>query len=46
LRDTLRSSQLAKSVPTTNQAIYGYVKDPADRNKWLVDETAAPIVKG
>jgi len=31
--------------PLTNQAIYGYRKDPADRNKWLVDETAAPIVR-
>ena len=31
--------------PLTNQAIYGYRKDPNDRNKWLVDETAAPIVK-
>ena len=31
--------------PLTNQAIYGYRKDPADRNKWLVDETAAPIVQ-
>ena len=31
--------------PLTNQAIYGYRKDPNDRNKWLVDDTAAPIVK-
>jgi DNA invertase Pin-like site-specific DNA recombinase len=31
--------------PLTNQAIYGYRKDPADRNKWLPDEAAAPIVR-
>ncbi|GHV48846.1 hypothetical protein FACS189499_09130 [Clostridia bacterium] len=31
--------------PLTNQAIYGYKKDPDDHNHWLVDETAAPIVK-
>ena len=31
--------------PLTNQAIYGYRKDPADRNRWLVDDTAAPIVR-
>jgi len=31
--------------PLTNQAIYGYRKDPNDRSKWLVDEIAAPIIK-
>jgi len=31
--------------PLTNQAIYGYRKDPLDRNKWLIDDTAVPIVK-
>ena len=31
--------------PLTNIAIYGYRKDPTDRNKRLIDETAAPIVK-
>ena len=31
--------------PLTNQAIYGYKKDPDDRNKWLVDETAVLVVK-
>jgi glutamyl-tRNA reductase len=29
----------------TNQAIYGYRKDPENHNKWLVDESIAPIVK-
>jgi DNA invertase Pin-like site-specific DNA recombinase len=31
--------------PLTNQAIYGYRKDPNDHNHWLVDETAKPIVQ-
>jgi DNA invertase Pin-like site-specific DNA recombinase len=31
--------------PLTNQAIYGYRKDPNDRNRWLIDDTSAPIVK-
>jgi DNA invertase Pin-like site-specific DNA recombinase len=31
--------------PLTNIAVYGYRKDPNDHNKWLVDETASPIVK-
>ena len=30
---------------TTNLAVYGYRKDPNDKTKWLVDETAAIIVK-
>ena len=24
---------------------YGYIKDPADKKKWIVDEEAAEIVK-
>ena len=31
--------------PLTNQALYGYRKDPDDRNHWLLDETAVPIVQ-
>jgi DNA invertase Pin-like site-specific DNA recombinase len=31
--------------PLTNHAIYGFRKDPDDRNRWLVDDTAAPIVE-
>lgn len=29
----------------TNQAVYGYRKDPEDKNKWLVDEEAADVVR-
>ena len=29
----------------TTRAIYGYVKDPEDKEKWLIDETAAEIVR-
>jgi site-specific DNA recombinase len=31
--------------PTTNQAIYGYKKDPNDKYHWLVDEEAAAVVR-
>ncbi|MDL2254255.1 recombinase family protein [Ruminococcaceae bacterium OttesenSCG-928-I18] len=29
----------------TNKNIYGYVKDPSDKSKWIVDEVAAPIIR-
>lgn len=31
--------------PTTNCAIYGYLKDPNDKYKWVVDEEAAAVVR-
>ena len=31
--------------PTTNTPPYGFVKDPNDKYKWLVDETAAEVVR-
>jgi DNA invertase Pin-like site-specific DNA recombinase len=31
--------------PTTNHAIYGYRKDPADKHHWLIDEEAAAVVR-
>ena len=31
--------------PTTNQAIYGYRKDPEDKHHWLIDEEAAEVVR-
>jgi len=31
--------------PTANIPPYGFVKDPADKNKWLVDPEAAAVVK-
>ena len=31
--------------PTTNTPPYGFVKDPDDKYKWLVDETAAAVVR-
>lgn len=31
--------------PTTNNAIYGYVKDPKDKHRWLIDEEAAAVVR-
>ena len=32
-------------LPTNNLCIYGYCKDPEDRNHWLVDEEAAAVVR-
>lgn len=29
----------------TNKNIYGYIKNPQDKTKWLVDEEAAPIIR-
>ena len=31
--------------PTTNHAIFGYQKDPADKHHWLIDEEAAAVVR-
>lgn len=51
LRDLSRKQRTAIRVkgesgkPTTNCAIYGYVKDPADKYHWLVDEEAAAVVR-
>ena len=30
---------------TTNKCIYGYLKDPNDKYKWIVDTEAAPIIQ-
>ena len=30
---------------TTNKSIYGYLKDPEDKSKWLVDNEVAPIIR-
>ena len=32
-------------LPTNNLCIYGYRKDPEDKNHWLVDEEAAAVVR-
>jgi len=51
LRDLSRKQRAAIKVkgesgkPTTNQAIYGYKKDPGDKYHWLVDEEAAAVVR-
>lgn len=51
LRDLSRKQRAAIKVkgesgkPTTNQAIYGYKKDPSDKYHWLVDEEAAAVVR-
>ena len=31
--------------PITNVPIYGYVRDPEDKDHWLVDEEAAPVIR-
>ncbi len=30
---------------TTNNAVYGYKKDPNDKTRWLIDEPAAAVVR-
>ena len=51
LRDLSRKQRTAIRVkgesgkPTTNQAIYGYRKDPNNKYHWLVDEEAAAVVR-
>jgi len=32
-------------IPTTNNAIYGYKKDPENKSHWLIDEEAAEVVR-
>ena len=32
-------------LPTNNNCIYGYKKDPEQKNHWLVDEEAAQVVR-
>ena len=50
-RDTsrkIRAVQKAKGergVPLTVNVPYGYVKDPEDKRKWIVDEEAAAVVR-
>lgn len=51
LRDCSRKIKASKrtlglsGVHLSNQAIFGYRKDPNDKHRWLVDEEAAVIVK-
>ena len=51
LRDCSRKSRAAHKArsdagkPTSSSAIYGYMKDPADKNHWIIDEEAAAVVK-
>ena len=32
-------------LPLTTNVPYGYMKDPNDKNKWIIDEPAAKVVK-
>lgn len=44
----IRAVQKAKGergVPLTTNVPFGYLKDPADKTKWIVDETAATVVR-
>ena len=44
VRNVFRSKGMA-GLPTTCKVPYGYLKDPDDKNKWLVDEYAASVVR-
>ncbi len=44
----IRAVQKAKGergVPLTTNVPFGYLKDPNDKTKWIVDEAAAPVIK-
>ena len=51
LRDCSRKQKQAyqargrAGLPTSNSAVYGYKKDPADKHHLLIDEEAAAVVK-
>ena len=51
LRDQSRKIKAAYKVkgksgkPTTNNPPYGYLKDPKDVNRWIVDEEAAAVIR-
>ena len=51
LRDQSRKVAAAYKVkgkagkPTTNNPIYGYRKDPEDKDHWLIDDEAAAVVR-
>ena len=51
IRDLSRKQRTAIRVkgesgkPTSNQAIYGYKKDPDNKYHWLIDEEAAAVVR-
>ena len=51
LRDLSRKQKAAIRVKgesgkrTTNNAIYGYKKDPDDKHRWIIDEEAAAVVR-
>ena len=32
-------------IPLTTNAPFGYKKDPEDKNRWIVDEPAAEVVR-
>ena len=32
-------------IPLTTNAPFGYIKDPEDKNRWIVDEPAAEVVR-
>ena len=51
LRNTSRSVKAAKKTQgmagkrLTTSPIYGYMRDPQDKEKWIIDPDAAPVVK-
>lgn len=51
LRDLSRKQRTAiqargkSGKPAANCAIYGYMKDPSDKYRWLIDQEAAAVVR-
>ena len=44
VRNVFKSKGMSGAPLTTNPP-FGYIKDPADKNRWIVDEDAAKIVR-
>lgn len=51
LRDQSRKTRTAfqqkgrSGKPVTNAPIYGFIRDPEDKDHWLIDEEAAPVIR-
>ena len=41
----LRAKGMERGHHTTNCPVYGYMKDPEDKERWIIDEEAAAVVR-
>ncbi|MBQ9349357.1 MAG: recombinase family protein, partial [Oscillibacter sp.] len=45
MRAVVRAKGMERGNHTTNHPIYGYKKDPENKNHWIIDEEAAEVVR-